>query len=98
MTVRTGPPPFWIPASKLRPAPGQCDNGDMSEEWKTTTADQVGKGDRIRLASGRVLTVTTIEKPFLGRAEMLAFIEDTPEGWYKQPMATSAEVAVEVPA
>ena len=38
--------------------------------------------------------VTTIEEAFMGRPEMRAFIEDTPQRWYKQPMPTSATVDV----
>jgi hypothetical protein len=64
----------------------------MSEEWSNVSAGEVRPGDRIRLATGRVLEVTTIESAFMGRPDMIAFIEDTPEGWYKQPMPSSATV------
>jgi hypothetical protein len=66
----------------------------MAENWKNTTANEVQAGDEIRLQSGRRLVVTRIESPFMGRPEMIAFIEDTAEGWFKQPMP--ATMAVEV--
>jgi hypothetical protein len=45
-----------------------------------------------------VVTVSRIEYEFLGRPEMLAFIEDTAERWYKRPVAVDAVVEVQVPA
>jgi len=66
----------------------------MSEEWTTVGVDQITAGDTIRLQSGMILEVTTIEEAFMGRPEMRAFIEDTPQRWYKQPMPTSATVDV----
>jgi len=68
--------------------------GPMSEEWSTVSAGDVRPGDRIRLATGQVLEVSTIETAFMGRPDMVAFIEDTPERWYKQPMPGSATVEV----
>jgi predicted ATPase len=35
--------------------------------------------------------------PFLGRAELVAFIEDTAARWFKQPMPATAEVSVSRP-
>jgi hypothetical protein len=66
----------------------------MAEMWETTTADQVRPGDRVRLESGEEVIATRIESPFLGRAGRLAFIEDTPERWYKRPSAAEAVVEV----
>ena len=66
----------------------------MSEEWTTVGVDQITARDTIRLQSGMILEVTTIEEAFMGRPEMRAFIEDTPQRWYKQPMPTSATVDV----
>ena len=68
----------------------------MSEQWKTTPASDVPAGSRVRLKSGEELTVSRVESPFLGRSEMLAFIEDTPSRWYKRPVpaTTSVEVLV----
>ena len=84
---------------RLRPEPtyggvrGQ--NVQMSQEWESVTAGDVREGDKIRLGSGRVLSVTTIQTGFLGRPNMVAFIEDTPQGWYKQPMMDTASVEVQ---
>ena len=61
-------------------------------EWRTAPASEVKEGDRVRLANGNELTVTRIETGFFG--VMLAFIEDTPERWFKQPVQETAEVEV----
>lgn len=66
----------------------------MADNWKSTTANEVRAGDEIRLQSGRRLVVTRIESPFMGRTEMIAFVQDTPEGWFKQPMPESMKVEV----
>jgi hypothetical protein len=66
----------------------------MAEQWKSTTAKDVRAGDQIRLESGRSLTVTHIETAFMGRPDMIAFIEDTPERWFKQPVRDSMAVEV----
>ena len=64
--------------------------------WHTVRADSVERGQRVRVR-GAELVATGIERPFLGRSEMLAFIEDTPERWLKRPVAVDAEVEVYVP-
>ena len=66
----------------------------MSETWKTVKADEVRTGDTVRTQAGDVVTVTRIETSFLGRPNMLAFIEDTAERWYKRPVASDAEVEI----
>jgi hypothetical protein len=66
----------------------------MSEEWTTVSVDEIKAGDTIRLQTGQILEVTKIEEAFMGRPEMRAFIEDTSQRWYKQPMPTSATVEV----
>lgn len=67
----------------------------MTATWKTVTVSEVQPGDRVRLASGEEVLVSRIEAPFMGRAEMVAFIEDTPTRWYKRPVPTSASVEVQ---
>ncbi len=67
----------------------------MTESWITVTATDVNPGDRVRLANGLELWVSTIESNFMGREAMLAFIEDTPARWFKQPVSTTAEVEVQ---
>jgi hypothetical protein len=57
-------------------------------------ASEVKVGDVVRTSSGDVVVVSRIETSFLGRPNMLAFIEDTPERWYKRPTAADAEVEV----
>jgi hypothetical protein len=69
----------------------------MSESWKIVRADQVGVGDVVRMSTGDVVFVSRIETSFLGRPNMLAFIEDTTDRWYKRPVGVDAEVEVRTP-
>jgi hypothetical protein len=66
----------------------------MSESWTTVSAADVEPGDRIRLASGQEMLVSRVEPGFMGMDGMVAFIEDTPARWFKQPVPQSAEVEV----
>jgi hypothetical protein len=66
----------------------------MADIWKTVKAQDVTPGDTVRTQSGEVLKVTRIEAPFFGMSNMLAFIEDTPDRWFKQPMQTDSDVDV----
>jgi hypothetical protein len=66
----------------------------MSESWKKVTADQVRTGDAVRIQTGDVVLVSRIESGFMGRPNMLAFIEDTPDRWFKQPIMVDSEVEV----
>jgi hypothetical protein len=65
----------------------------MSETWATVPAREVKPGDQVRLASGVELIATRIDPNFFGTT-MIAFIEDTPDRWYKQPVAEDTEVEV----
>jgi hypothetical protein len=51
-------------------------------------------GDAVRTQAGDVVTVSRIDSGFMGRPNMLAFIEDTPDRWFKQPMMLDSEVEV----
>jgi hypothetical protein len=66
----------------------------MSDTWKTVKADEVKVGDTVRTQSGGLVTVARIDKSFMGMPNMLAFIEDTPDRWFKQPMVAETEVEV----
>jgi hypothetical protein len=66
----------------------------MSESWKKVKAGEVKAGDAIRTQTGDVVTVSRIESSFMGRPNMLAFIEDTADRWFKQPMMADSEVEV----
>ncbi len=66
----------------------------MSESWKKVKADEVRPGDAVRTQAGSVVIVSRIETGFMGRPNMLAFIEDTPDRWFKQPMMADGEVEV----
>jgi len=64
------------------------------ETWVSCQADEVTPGSAVRLESGEVVEATRIDRPFLGRPEMLAFVEDTPQRWYKRPARIDATVEV----
>jgi hypothetical protein len=66
----------------------------MADTWKTVKAEQVKAGDTLRTQSGEVLKVSRIEQGFMGLPNMLAFIEDSPDRWFKQPMMADGEVEV----
>jgi hypothetical protein len=66
----------------------------MSDTWKTVKAEQVKAGDAVRTHTGDMVTVSRIEKSFMGMPNMLAFIEDTADRWFKQPMVADADVEV----
>lgn len=55
-------------------------------------ATEVRVGDRLRTRSGDELVVTRIDDAFLGRTDMLAFIEDTEHQWLKMPALRAGEV------
>jgi hypothetical protein len=65
----------------------------MAEPWITMIATDVQVGDRIRLGTGTELLVSRIEPSLFG-LDLVAFIEDTPDRWFKQAMAPSSEVEV----
>jgi hypothetical protein len=67
----------------------------MTEPWTKMPAADVQLGDRIRLATGQEVLVSRIEPNFLGMEALIAFIEDTPTRWFKQPIPQSAEVEVQ---
>ncbi len=69
----------------------------MPETWKTVRADEIKPGDTIRVRGEHVLSVARIENEFMGRAGMLAFIEDSSERWFKAPTPADAEVEILVP-
>ena len=65
----------------------------MPDTWTTATAADVKAGDRIRLY-GQELQVTRIDAPFLGRAEMVLFVESTDQRWHCLPAGTDTELEV----
>lgn len=64
------------------------------ESLEKVPASEVRVGNRVRLANGAELEVSRIEDDFLHMPGMIAFIEDTPERWFKAPVAATAEVEV----
>jgi hypothetical protein len=67
----------------------------MTDSWKTTKVDDVQPGDVLRYA-GQEFTVARVDAPFLGRDEMVCFIEDTPARWHAYPAVRGADVEVHV--
>jgi hypothetical protein len=66
----------------------------MADEWQTKKVDDVRGGDVVRYA-GHTFTVSRVDAPFLGRDEMVCFIEDTPERWHAYPAAVGGDVEVQ---
>ena len=66
----------------------------MSDTWKTVKAQDVKVGDTVRTQSGQVVIVSRVESPFFGTSNMVAFIEDTPDRWFKQPAQSDADVEI----
>ena len=66
----------------------------MSDSWKDNPGPRGQVGDTVRAQSGAVVIVSRIETPFLGRSNMVAFIEDTPDRWFKQPVVSDSEVEI----
>jgi hypothetical protein len=58
----------------------------------TVKATEVQLGDRIRARSGVELTVTRIDEEFMRRANMLAFVEDSDQQWFKLPALRDGDV------
>ena len=65
----------------------------MADTWTPTKVDDLAPGDRVRYR-GFEFDVARIDAPFLGRAEMVCLIEDTPERWHAYPAQSTAEVEV----
>jgi hypothetical protein len=65
-----------------------------SDTWKTVKAHDVKAGDTVRTQNGGVVLVSRVEASFMGRSNMVAFIEDTPDRWFKQPMMSDSDVEI----
>ncbi len=63
----------------------------MTDRPKLVAASTVAPGDRVR-ADGDELRVTRIEAPFMGMPDYIAFVEDTPQRWFKRVVAASSEI------
>ncbi len=68
--------------------------GRPSPVWSTRHAREVRPGDRVIVPGGTELTVSRIEERFLGRADLICLVEDTPSRWLAQPVQAGAEVEV----
>jgi hypothetical protein len=58
----------------------------------TVKATEVQVGDRLRARSGADLTVTRIDEQCMGRPDMLAFVEDSEDQWFKMPALRDGDV------
>ena len=70
----------------------------MTGERTTVSAREVRIGDRVVTAAGRELTVTRIDAGLLGREDLIALVEDSDDGWFKQPLRVDGEIEVIRPA
>jgi hypothetical protein len=61
----------------------------MPDTIKTT---EVRVGDRLRARSGVEMTVTRIDQQFFGNDQMVAFVEDSAQQWFKMPAPRDGEV------
>jgi hypothetical protein len=64
----------------------------MTTAAGTVKASEVRLGDRVRARSGTELTITRIDEGFMGRPDMLAFVEDSDEQWFKMPALRDGDV------
>jgi hypothetical protein len=64
----------------------------VSSAPATIAASEVRVGDRLRTRSGLEITVTRIDDAFMGRADMVAFVEDSNVQWLKMPALRDGEV------
>ena len=62
----------------------------MTTASATVKASEVRLGDRVRARSGTELTVTRIDKGFMGNPDMLAL--DSDEQWLKVPVLREGDV------
>ena len=58
----------------------------------TIRSTEVRVGDRLRARSGVEMTVTRIDQRFFGNDEMVAFVEDSEEQWFKMPALRDGDV------
>jgi hypothetical protein len=64
----------------------------MTSASTTIKASEIQVGDRVRARSGTELTVTRIDAGFMGNPDMLAFVEDSEEQWFKMPALRDGDV------
>ncbi len=64
----------------------------------TKRAVDVMPGDCVRLASGREMKVTRIERDFLGLDNLICFVEDTQQCWFAHAVFVTDEVITVSPA
>jgi hypothetical protein len=62
--------------------------------WLTGQAADVRVGDRVLVPGGGELTVSQIERGFLGRDDIICLIEDSPRRWLAQPLQAGADVRI----
>ena len=62
--------------------------------WVPAQAGEVHPGERVRLGSGTVMTVSRVESPFLGQEALVCLIEDSAERWLAQPMPKTDQLEI----
>ncbi|MGE0877933.1 MAG: hypothetical protein AB7L13_13000 [Acidimicrobiia bacterium] len=66
----------------------------MTTEWTKVPATELKPGHKVRYRTGAEFQIARIDAPFLGRAEMICLIEDTPVRWHAYPVRVVDEVEV----
>jgi hypothetical protein len=64
----------------------------------TKRAVDVVPGDCVRLASGREMSVTRIERDFLGLDNLICFVEDTQQCWFAHAVSVTDDVVTVSPS
>ena len=66
----------------------------MAETWKSVPPPMSKPATRSGCSPGSRSIVSPVEPAFMGIPGMIAFIEDTPDRWFKQPMPGTTSVDV----
>jgi hypothetical protein len=63
--------------------------------WTTVKMDEVKPGDKVRVYGAIELDVTRIDDPFLGREDMVLFVESTDTRWACAPVPAGMDVEIQ---
>jgi hypothetical protein len=63
--------------------------------WTSVKMDEAGVGDKVRIYGAIELDVTRIDDPFLGREDMVLFVESTDERWACAPVPRGMDIEIQ---
>jgi hypothetical protein len=69
----------------------------MPTAWTAVPVTDIRVGDRVR-HRGQEFDVARIDQNFMGRSDMVCFIEDDPQRWHAYPARIGDDVEVYRPA